>query len=375
MPRYILEWASMSLWVIQTMSSGGDSAEFEQVFDLEHERVARFNALITQELPIHCITPEVNFSVSDPLHSAIREIRGLGIQRGLLFDLATIRSITYEGSEVPKAIVEFVPRVSRGKKSAHGVFFGDIVFDNDRTLEVAVKPFTDENNEWGALYDQLSNYAVRKLGLYTLEPAGVLLDGNGEHGTSYSMTVLEEGMTTFDSIDWTDFADAMEENPGMTELWSSLARTVAVLHASGQSNQGDLAGRNIATSDDGGAFLIDWEKARFSGNAPRDADTRYQFSSVDLTQLVESMCRTPDDPLMPGIGIFKLDKPDWWKQFCTIFYDDYLDTRKLLAEEGSHHKATVVDVNSELTALTDKLKSEMQKQRKVIENATLRTAA
>lgn len=356
------------------MSNSGGDAGFEQVFDLEHERVARFNELITQELPVHCITPQIDLSNSNPLHSAIREIRGQGVQRGLLLDVVTMRSITYEGSEVPR-VVEFTPRVSRGKKSAHGVFFGDIVFDNDRTLEVAVKPFTDDNNEWCALYDQLSNYAVRKIGLYTLEPAGVLLDGNREHGTSYSMTVLEEGMTTFDSIDWTDFADAMEENPGMTELWRSLARTVAVLHASGQSNQGDLAGRNIATSDDGGAFLIDWEKARFSGDAPRDAETRYQFSSVDLTQLVESMCQRPDDPLMPGLGIFNLERNDWWEQFCTIFYDDYLDTRRILAQEGSHHKATVADVNSELTALTDKLKSEMQKQRKVIETTTLRRAA
>lgn len=356
------------------MSSSVVEVGFEQEIDLEHERVARFNALITQELPVHCITTQINLSDSDPLHSTIREIRGQGVQRGLLLDLATARLITHEGSEIPKA-VEFIPRVSRGKKSAHGVFFGDIVFDNERTLEVAVKPFTDENNEWGALYDQFSNYMVKKIGLYTLEPAGVLLDGDSEHGTSYSMTILEEGMTTFDSIDWTDFAESMEENPGMTELWSSLARTVALLHASGQSNQGDLAGRNIATSDDGGAFLIDWEKARFSGDAPRDAETRYQFSSVDLAQLVESMCRTPEDPLMPGIGIFNLERDDWWEQFCTIFYDEYLDTRRILAQEGSHHKTTVADVESEITALTGRLKSEMQKQREIREYSVSREAA
>ena len=347
---------------------------FEQEIDLEHERVTQFNELITQELPVHCIMPQIDLSDADPLHSAIRRVQSLGFQRGLMFDPATINSITPEGSEIPK-VVEFIPRVSRGKKSAHGVFFGDIVFDNDRTLEVAVKPFTDGNNEWGALYDQLSNYAVSNLGLYTLEPAGVILDGRGEHGTSYSMTVLEEGMTTFDSIDWTGFADSMEEKPGMTELWSSLARTAAVLHASGQSNHGDLAARNIATSDDGGAFLIDWEKARFSGVAPRDAEMRYQFSSVDLSQLIESMCRTTEDPFKPGIGIFNLKKNNWWEQFCTLFYDDYLDTRRILAQEGSHHKTTVADVESELAALTDKLKSEMQMQREIIDATVLREAA
>lgn len=328
--------------------------------DREQERVRLFVEAVSAGLPIKEWEPVIHLDADDPIVDGIQEFYALGRKTGLLLD----RSIIVDGAESEDTDVYtagFNPRRSRaGKNSVHGVFFGDIILSTGQVVSLAVKPHSVENNERSALTDMLSTHIVEQLGFYTLKPAGVLLQDDPVYDTAYSLTVLDEGLTTFDSIEWTHFATDLSKNPGMREQWRAVANQVAVLHDSGQACHGDLAARNVATSGDGGAFLIDWEKARFSGIPPRDAEVRYQFSYADISVLLESMARSPRAPFKPGIGLLNERSGDWWATFKEVFLDDYFITRRILAEQGRHNRHRAHDIEEELKVLEDTLRHDCE---------------
>lgn len=335
---------------------------------VEEARMQQFANLVQSELPVGVWDPAIQLEADDPVRHAIGAFYTNGRSTGLLLD-TNLAEFDPESVEPDAHTVAFMPRRSRaGKNSAHGVFFGDLILSSGATLSLAVKPHDVEGNEKSALTDLLCTQIVERLGFYTLAPAGLLLNGDPEHDTAYSLTVLDEGLSTFDSVDWSSFAMNMSSHPGMREQWRAAANQTAVLHDSGQACHGDLAGRNIATSGDGGAFLIDWEKARFSGAPPRDAEVRYQYSYADLSVLLESMARSPEDPFKPGIGLLHENVGDWWGSFKEVFFEDYLITRRVLAEQGNHNKQRHLDITEELEVLEATLRADCQMFREIHED-------
>jgi hypothetical protein len=253
--------------------------------------------------------------------------------------------------------VSIEPLVARtGKHSAHGVFFGNLVFDNQLLLPAAVKPHWD-SPERSCMKDYLNNDAVNMLGLNSLQPLGFLLDRDGD---AYSFTALEDSLTTLDTIDWSNFYPDINNNIGMREIWSQVARQLAYVHSIGSVMHGDLAARNIAIrADEGGVSFIDWERAHISKQQPRDAEVRYAYSHIDLSTLLESMCIPPHAEMKAGIGIF-YDKPgDWWQGFIDLFYNEYRGLRLEYAEQGNHNGTVLTEVKDELGALEASLRGDM----------------
>lgn len=344
--------------------------------DSQLERIDRFSEIMQSGQPLIRWEQDLRLDVDDPLRMGLYNFHNLRRQSGLYIDSDFARTVMNENDYSHISTDGFEPRRARvGHNSAHGVFFGDIKLSNGTVLSAAIKPHQNlEDNEKSALTDLLNAYIVERYGFYTLRPIGVLMPiGDRRHEASYSITVLDEGLTTFDSINWSQFAKDSGANPGMRELWRSVANQLAVLHNLGQASHGDLAARNIASSGNVGAFFIDWEKARFSGVAPRDAETRYQFSYPDLSALLESISRSPHDSFKPGIGLLRPEIEDWWEVFSEIFFDEYITTRNVLVEIGRPGRQEVKDIKDELEVLGSTLKEDCLMFKEIAESQALHT--
>ncbi len=257
--------------------------------------------------------------------------------------------------------VSFDPRVARGgKKSFHGVFFGDIELGDGGSIPVAVKPHKDDALR-SCLGDYFSNIAVGELGFPNLRPVGYVVD----RGVAYSITELDETLTTLDSIDWTEFFPSINTNPGMREIWHKLAKSTAVLHDGGNISHGDYAARNIATTVDGGVFAIDWERALIGTGDPRDSEARYQRSYPDISCLLESMCRPTFANFKAGIGIFYGHEGSWRQGFNEIYLNTYLDYRRELAALGSHTAKKESEIEEEIRQLQKDILVEVDMQRDI----------
>ncbi len=331
--------------------------------DIERGRVQEFEQIINNIAGSALVQTELDFKDRVPVKSAV--------DRFMTYEF-TGKSELYIDSSLRHlgevAVAQFMPRVARaGKNSAHGVFFGDLVFENDNVLSVAVKPYMQvaargqKDAVNASLIDYFNGVAVNKLGLYSLQPAGCLLDASER---AYTLTILDEVLTTLDSIDWSSFYPDLYGNPGMLQMWSQIARQVGMLHSAGAMSHGDLAGRNIAVTADSYAFLIDWEKSHISTVQPRDAEVRYEFSHPDLATLLESMCRPTNDDFKAGLGIFYGKEgtvEEWWNGFKQMFFDEYLSTRQEIVETTNDEKL-IAEVTDELKVLSASLLNDMKMQ-------------
>jgi hypothetical protein len=324
------------------------------VHDPEAQRIADFIDFLPTIEHISTIEPDIDFSDDDPIRFA--EKRFMAFQHNGRPSLyLNAREVQAQPSHIG-----FQPLVSRGgKRSAHGVFFGVLQLD-DAALPIAVKPHTANAFTTG-LDDYFKTVAMAQVGFESLTPAGLFL-GSDKDQTAYSMTLLEEGLTTIDSIDWADFYPHIEENTGMKELWRAVSDQAAILHAAGNRSHGDMAARNIATNSEGMTFLIDWEHARISKDQARDPEVRYSHSYSDLSVLLESMCLPPHANIggKSGIGVFYNQNGDWWQGFCDVFFDEYVYMRRELAQVGTHNAQLRQDVEEELEQLTISLKEDVQ---------------
>jgi len=274
------------------------------------------------------------------------------------------------GQANPGEGLAFTPRISRGgKRSFHGVFFGDFDIGSELSIPVAVKPHVDQPSE-SCLKDYLSNGAVKRIGLHTLRNVGYVMSET----RAYSMTVLDDTLDTFDSLDWSGFLPNIYENPGMQDMWRELAGQTAFLHAKGSMSHGDLAGRNVAIGSEGSAFVIDWEKARLSFVPPRDVEAQFSNSYLDLSVLLESMCLPPHAEFKAGLGIFYGKTQDWWQGFQDIFFDEYKEVRIMEATTRTSYnrrfsrKKLLGDVKEELSELERTLRSDIVMYQEICEN-------
>lgn len=332
--------------------------------DQEAQRIGEFLHVLPDVVSIKPMVPGVKFDDEMPIHYAQKRFLAYEYDgRSTFYVNPSIKSPPPEDCKL-----SFTPLVARGgKRSAHGVFFGTLRI-GESPIRVAVKPHMSDVFTTG-LDDYFKTHAVSKLGVYTLTPAGLLLPSR-DKDQSYSMTVLEEGLSTLDSINWADYYPRVEQNLGMQELWRGVSGQSAVLHAEGNKSHGDMAARNIATSAEDTVFFIDWEHALLSNQPPRDAESRYAHSYKDLSVLLESMCLPPHADIggRAGIGIFYGKKGDWWEGFCEVFFNEYKHVRMELAKSGHHHKKTEAEVTEEVHELSRSLRANLEMWRDVCAN-------
>lgn len=328
---------------IERISSTQETREYP-----DRARIRAFTDTLDGLANMRVVTFEFDFAERYPVKQAI--------DRFLLYDCEVAPTLYLHpdiGEFGQDSTLSFTPRMARsGKHSGHGVFFGDIDCGGGQQLPVAVKPHSVEGTN-SCLTDYLNGCAVNDLGIFSLQPVGFILDRTGRK--AYSLTYLEETLTTLDSVDWSDFYIHADQHPGMQETWLQAARLLALVHSNGSLNHGDFAPRNIATTADGGLLFIDWEEAEVSMAQPRDAEVRYGLSYKDLFVLAESFCRPATDDFKAGIGLFYGKGGDWWNGFREIFFDEYVAFRREMAEMGSHNSARRAAVDSELQELSRSL--------------------
>ena len=332
--------------------------------DPEKARITEFSNIIDNLTGVEQLDYYIDFDSDRPIDDAIKRFVTYDDTKKpvLLFDPSLGDFDGYKGG------VKFSPRTTRGgKKSNHGVFFGDLGLENDRVISVAVKPH-EYNAKTSCLQDFYNNAAIKKMAIESLQPVGILLTNEN---IAYSLTVLDESLQTFDGIDWSDFYPNLVENPGMVEMWDQVARQAALLHSIGSIAHNDLATRNIACTTYGAVFFIDWEKSSVSATTPRDAEVRYSYSRADLSCLLESMCRPMHDNFKSGVGIFYNKPDDWWQGFRDIVFDQYCSDRLEYASQGSHHSQTLADVKDELMALKQSLKEDVVMYKKICDDIPL----
>lgn len=305
------------------------------------------------------------FPEPDPVQSAKNRFKSYGEQ-----DVFYLEKPFYQPEH--QTNMAFQPRITRGgKRSYHGVIFGDLLIGSNQTVPVAVKPHKDDNAIDSCLSEYFNNEAVRQLGFHNLDPVGFIVRSEDE---AYTLTVMDDSISTLDTIDWSNFYPDISTDPGMQDIWRQISYQTAVLHAHGNMSHGDLAARNITTTIEGGVFMIDWEKARINLTSPRDAEVRYNHSYSDLSVLLKSMCRPAHSSFKAGVGLFYGKSMDWWDGFEEIFFDIYKQTRYDIAINGNHSKQTVLDVKEEIVALEDNLRNDMQMMRDICDSIESRGA-
>lgn len=330
-----------------------DDRELQNVYEF-HEAISSVDRISSHEVRVDLSGDTLESET--PVDQAIRRFRVYGNTGTLYLEDAYLS----DGLKV----TDFVPLISRGgKRSYHGVFFGNLHFSNGQEVPVAVKPHIDRGEAVNScLSEYYNNEAISKLNFPNLQPVGFVALSNDR---AYSFTYLDEALSTIDSIDWSSFYPATSEHPGMQEIWRQISEQAAFMHENGSISHGDFAARNIATTIDGGVMFIDWERARISTAEPRDAEVRFTHSHSDLATLLESMCRPTHDRFKAGIGIFYGKELDWWQGFKEVFFDRYRTTRLELLEQSKRSRQLKLDVLEELEVLEQSLFSHMTMMREI----------
>lgn len=330
----------------------------EHIEDPELNRVREFAQVIGSIAEIEPVSLEFDLADENPVLDATKRFNSYA-RVGIPTMYLEPPFINQSGP------IEFSPRVSRGgKRSFHGVFFGDLQIGDNEPIPVAVKPHSGESALETCIGEYVNNEAIRRMNFPNLAAVGFVVD-NAER--AYTFTVRDDLLTTLDSMDWSEFYPDPNEDPEMQEMWVTIARQVAILHEDGNRAHGDLAARNIALTADGGILIIDWEKATLKDAPARDPEARFANSSADLSMLIESICRPPHDTFKAGIGILYGKDVDWWEAFKDIFLDEYISTRIALSQQGSHHTPQEREVKEEIKELVRSLKLDVRMMKDICE--------
>lgn len=319
----------------------------------ERDRVIAFQETLAQVGSSRVVELQFDFKgEGDAVQSAASQV----IAEAYTDDPALLVQPKFKELTAANTQIDFMPyRTRAGKRSAHGVFFGELVYgdeENPQRLPVAVKPHAADAQR-SAAKDYAANLGVQELGMHNLESVGVIMSSDKER-TAYSISVLEPEITTLDSVNW----DYIRSNPKLAmqiaPTWSQVARSAALIHATG-SMHGDFAARNIAWHADGGVFPIDWEQAKLSQRTPRDAEARYELSRTDMVLLFESVVlplKPKNGGLRAGVDLFK-GESDKWAAFDETIFKEYAQTRLAFVEGDARQTAEVKD---ELAELANSLK-------------------
>lgn len=248
--------------------------------------------------------------------------------------------------------VAFRPRTaSAARKSRHGVFFGDLQVGL-KCMGVAVKPFEDDISWQPAVREQIITNAFAQKGLRTLKPLGVVLvEDDEENRRAYGLTRLENSMTTFQAMNWDGFYPGTRDKREHRRMWRDIAIEAAKMHNSGRMSHGDFWPRNFATTPTVMGMIIDHETGIISPEAPRDAETRFSYSSVDILAALRGVLlpqRVPNSD-MHGLGMVRGQNYNYAQAFREIFFNYYLDARIDLSAHVAGRERS--DVNEEIDQL------------------------
>lgn len=327
--------------------------------DLQAKRISEFLAVLPGTA-IASLDVAVDICSENPVSDVSREFM---LERSL--GMRTLYAPSEIATDLQNHMLGFEPITSKSKASRNGVFFGAFHLDDGSEMRVAVKPLAPVDGssmskvvaEKECLKDYFMNVVATEANFDCLQPFGMLID---QEGTCYSLTVLDEELDTFDSIDWSVFYDPKHETTGMMQLWSKVASLVAMLHSTGESFHGDLAPRNISNNPSGQVALLDWEAGSISTKPSVDLEERFGKSWLDLKSLMVSLARPNTMKYNPGAGLFKYCETSWWEAFEDVFFTEYCDWRMALAEQGSHHMKAVHYTTEELTQLRAVLSGQME---------------
>lgn len=256
--------------------------------------------------------------------------------------------------------ISFERRRTGPKKSSHGVFFGDLNIGGVN-YSVAMRPYSE-----AAAKDSILDYSRNKIAIQrcmgNLAHLGVL---GFEDGPKYVVTLLEEGLSTLDSMDWSEFRNDPESKPSepLVNILNGAAREIAYAHHK-NIGHGDLAARNIAVTTRSAIFLIDWEKAQVHKESYTDVEVRFGSVMKDMRLFIPSLINSPEHPLEPGLGLLDRNRSfeDNWAILSAKFVEPYEQWRSDFVS-GMHKER--LDHHSRNERSED-LESELEETRKLV---------
>lgn len=235
-----------------------------------------------------------------------------------------------------------------GQNSRHGIFFGNFMSDAVK-VPMAVKVFDENQGGLQAATDEvIKTQRIIDYGVSTFRPIAV-----GEYGGSaYSAWKLKPGATSFESIDWSKYAENPHGNPGMSAMLQKSAVAIAGIHNNGWLH-GDLHPRNIAMDAIGRVFPIDWETAHLEDlDKNIDPSVRYERARQDVATLMTACFHDREHDFNPGLGIFNNLSPEEGAEgFNRAFFNTYLDTRVKLAGKDTVRTEDLHQLRLEVTEL------------------------
>ncbi len=332
------------------MTQPSHSPEVSQLAISEETRVRTFQETLGQIAEARVVDISLDLYQDDPVHDGVMSLTAEAYSAQPTF-------LVHPAQEaLAQPDITFTPlRTRGGKRSVHGVFFGTMQWQDGNAMQVAVKPH-DTDSRRSCATDYVANVAIDELGLHNLESLGVVMSARDE--TAYSITRLNPGLTTLDSVNWRYFKEDPNVARYSSTIWSQVARQTAMIHALGSVKHGDLAARNIAVQSDGGVFPIDWEHASISLKTPRDAEVRYSMSWTDMSMLMESLILPPVAPAGTkiGLGLFA-GSHDVWGDFSATVFDEYAQTRLGYVQSDP---AAFKEVEEELHELSRSLQAHIE---------------
>lgn len=209
----------------------------------------------------------------------------LGLDAGIYMIDPKIGKVYIPDNAYPsetRKIISDAPIDTRGLASNNGFFARKFVTPDGDEFDLAFRPFDPDLNT-SVMDDFGRNNIVRHLGVENTQTLGFYIDSNGDGGT---ISLLDREIRSADTLSTQTLVEG-----GTESIITRAARELAFIHHQGLTH-GDVALRNIATTDEGRVFFIDWGKSgtrRESSNEgviiTRTAEHDVRSLIIDLVDL------------------------------------------------------------------------------------------
>lgn len=288
-------------------------AEQRSNLALDPELVDEFQASILGVEP-QCVyslpdlTPYIN-------HKGLINNPEVKLVNGIFIDRKSIEP--QSGIEVGKPdafgfILQPANRLGR-EVSRNQVFFGKLVIDwladgHSAEDQVAVKPLEDR----AALLGEVAMFQYcRSLDIPTFQPTGILISDAAKH--DHLLTKFQGRVETLDAWDW-DSLDIDEQ----WMLFGNAAETAALLNSE-LLFHGDLQGRNVATDEMGGIFVVDPESMvsalEIADIAARSKNENVRMGAINfikrhMSRELTDICNSVDEYIFKYLPEYKRPPTD-----------------------------------------------------------------
>jgi len=312
---------------------------------LDPELVEEFQASIFGVRPQNVyslpdLTPHIN-------HKGLVNNPQITLADGIFIDKDLFEPLPTEVDSMPNAfgfILQPANRLGR-EVSRNQVFFGKLVVNwlhNGHSSEnqVAVKPLKDRE----ALLGELAMFQYcQNLGIPTFKPTGFLIANKTAH--DHLMTEFQGPVETLDAWDW-DALDIDEQ----WMLFSNAVETAAMLNSE-LLFHGDLQGRNVATDEMGGIFVIDPESmvsaleiADIAASAANENQRNWalDFIKRHISRELTDICGSVDEYIFKYLPEHRRPANDMakFKEYKRHIFNPY---KEALIERGSKYLPVLLE--------------------------------